>query len=86
MKEIITKDQPKWDTFCDELAKAVNFREDEKGSWSWNCDHDLRMSIKILHDMVLAGDDEIDVAGTLEYFRENGGHCDCEVLFNVEGD
>ena len=25
-----------------------------------------------------------DVDASLEYFREHGGYCDCEVLFNVE--
>lgn len=28
----------------------------------------------------------IDVDATLRYFAENGGHCDCEVLFNVDPD
>jgi hypothetical protein len=26
----------------------------------------------------------IDINGTLEFFREYGGYCDCEILFNVD--
>ena len=26
----------------------------------------------------------IDIDGTLAFFREHGGYCDCEILFNVD--
>jgi hypothetical protein len=29
---------------------------------------------------------ECDITASLEFFREHGGHCDCEVLFNVAQD
>jgi hypothetical protein len=25
-----------------------------------------------------------DVVASLDYFNEHGGHCDCEILFNVD--
>jgi Protein of unknown function (DUF2695) len=26
----------------------------------------------------------IDIAASLEFFMANGGHCDCEILLNVD--
>jgi hypothetical protein len=28
--------------------------------------------------------DSIDVEKTIEFFHEHGGHCDCEILLNVD--
>jgi hypothetical protein len=32
------------------------------------------------------GLNEEDVQGSLRYFEEYGGHCDCEILLNVDTD
>jgi hypothetical protein len=42
------------------------------------CDGTLTASRSILKSM------EMDVENTLEYFKENGGFCDCEVILNLE--
>ena len=30
------------------------------------------------------GGDAIDVPGSLNHFHDSGGHCDCEILFNMD--
>ncbi len=44
----------------------------------WRCDHTHKHATRILRAM------GCDVPTSLSFFRENGGYCDCEVLFNVE--
>ena len=44
-----------------------------------DCDHSLKLSIKFLQSLNL---DNMEVI--VEWLNENGGHCDCEVLSNVE--
>lgn len=44
----------------------------------WDCDHSLKMSIHFLQSRQLG-----NVEVIAEWLRENGGHCDCEVLDNV---
>ncbi len=56
------------------------YRLNEKLS-GLTCDHTLRLSNQILTQMKL-GRGKINEV--LEVFKKNGGHCDCEVLFNVE--
>ena len=47
----------------------------------YGCDHSLDKTEQIL--LSLPG---VDVGGTLDYFLEMGGYCDCEVYFNVFSD
>jgi len=42
------------------------------------CNHDLRLTEKYLNS------NNLPINKTLDWLRENGGYCDCEVLFNVE--
>ena len=80
---------PRWREFCDRLEgpEGCNFREREDGEIVWNCaSHEtvepaFSKSEKILAEMGLSPD-EINLS--LNYFREHGGHCDCEVLFNCD--
>jgi len=62
-----------WDSFCKKLGKAIN---DSKTG----CDaRTTRFAKAILKKMP-----GIDVAGSIAYFEENGGYCDCEILMNVD--
>lgn len=71
--EILTPDHPKWETFAEALAKAL----DEHG-----CDgQSLRLAVPIMSKM-----DNIDVPATVEYFENHGGYCDCEIFLNVGPD
>jgi hypothetical protein len=42
------------------------------------CDHSLDLVTAILVSLP-----NVDVEGTLDFYRENGGNCDCEVIYNV---
>jgi|SRR5690606_10282589 len=44
-----------------------------------NCDHNLKYSIEFLQSQSIDNIEEVT-----EWFKENGGYCDCEVLANVE--
>jgi len=76
---------PLWDEFCRRLEgpEGCDFREGENGEivW-WTCKggRDQSLATAILKSMP-----DVDWQKSLEYFTEHGGHCDCEILFNVRG-
>ena len=45
------------------------------------CDHTLRLSQQILTQMQFSRGKINEI---LEVFKKNGGHCDCEIIYNVE--
>jgi hypothetical protein len=75
---------PEWAAFCTALAGEgyCDFTEDEEGKPSWHCQHDHRHTRSLLANKWPM----IDVEATLKLFRDHGGYCDCEVLFNVGSD
>ena len=56
------------------------YRLNEKLS-GLTCDHTLRLSDQILTQMQFSRGKINEI---LEVFKKNGGHCDCEVIYNVE--
>jgi hypothetical protein len=63
--------------------EGCDFKKDEKGETTWRCNsggavmpHEY--SIKLLQRFGAR------VTKSLLYFEAHGGHCDCEVVFNVE--
>lgn len=83
---ILTPEHPLWPDFCNRLAgpEACNF-QGEVPNTTWTCKGGRNQDFSRAILQTMPG---VDVDGTLEYFSQNGGHCDCEVLFNVdkEGD
>ena len=43
------------------------------------CNHDFSLTEQFLRDKQVNNVEEV-----LEFLRENGGYCDCEIIFNVE--
>ncbi len=77
----MTKDHPRWEEFLDRLVgpEGCNFREDADGKVVQDCCGVYQpLAIRILKKM-----GGIDIPASIEYFEENGGFCDCEILFNV---
>jgi len=75
---------PRWREFIDRLAgpEGCDFREKEGGGdYTWKCYNGHELAREILEKM-----GGIDVEATLGYCREHGGHCDCEIVFNVDGE
>jgi len=73
---------PRWEEFLERLEgpEGCHFRKNESGEATWKCDRSREKPLarKILEDM-----GEIDIASSMKYFEDNGGHCDCEIIFNV---
>ena len=74
---------PQWETFCDRLSgsEGCDFQEDKDRGFTWCCGggNDQSKSRAILETM-----DGLNIDLSLRVFTACGGHCDCEVLFNVE--
>ena len=69
-KEIMTPENARWRKFTHLLADKLKTN---------GCTNDVELAPKILEEM---GD--IDIEKTLEYFQNEGGWCDCEILMNVD--
>lgn len=83
----MTPAHPRWREFCDYLGGpdfcAFRLRDpNDPLSWTWNCDS--RDKAKPFCRTILKAMGGFDIAATLAYFDRHGGHCDCEVLFNVD--
>ncbi len=74
----MTPNHPEWEEFMDRLSgeEGCNFTEE-----GWTCygGHDKRFATAILQSM-----QGVDVEASLLYFEDHGGHCDCEIVFNVD--
>jgi hypothetical protein len=84
--EIMSPKNKKWNQFCKRLdgKEGCNFRSTtgDVSGVVWNCKggEDKTFAKKILKKYY----PEIDIKETFKYFDEHGGHCDCEILFNVD--
>lgn len=87
--EVVRDGHPRWHEFLDKLAgpEGCNFHEEDDGKIYWDCDGDRFpetthcRSKRILAAM---GFGDAAIEKSLAYFRANGGHCDCEVVFNLD--
>ena len=70
--QIVNYNHPYWNAVYARLVPAYN----EKG-----CSHKFDLVRGILVSLP-----NIDIDETLDFYRENGGYCDCEVLHNVYRD
>jgi hypothetical protein len=82
-KPIMTPDHPGWASFCDKLSTHCTVEERRVngvtvGVSSVGCQGDHRFARAILPEF------NVDVEGSITFFKEHGGYCDCEILFNVE--
>ena len=80
--EILTPQSERWEEFVKRLQgpEGCDFVQEKDGP-TWLCEggDDKTFATKILRSM-----GGIDVQATLKRCHEYGGHCDCEILFNVE--
>ena len=74
MKEVLTPESPHWNTFAGNLEAIIEM---------YGCDGDrAHRHARFIMAKMTCG--EIDVEASIAVFEENGGYCDCEILFNVE--
>lgn len=73
---------PRWDDFMNRLTDGCDFRE-EDGTTRWTCKGgtDKTIATRILREMELT---DKQTQATLAFCDANGGHCDCEIVFNVD--
>jgi len=82
---ILTLQCRRWDEFARQLVEAI-YINDRYGfdEGQWLCDGPgpwaFRHAKRILHRM-----GRIDVSRTIQYFRDEGTTCDCEILFYIDG-
>lgn len=77
-KSILTPEHKSWWAFSDKLHSALDPFDDSLNLSKHLCQNDLQFCTDTLENL---GD--IDVEGTLEHFKNMGGHCDCKVYLNV---
>jgi hypothetical protein len=72
---IMSPNHPDWGVFCDMLFDSLG--HDLPGY----CGHNHENARAILKRFP-----GVDIKGSLDHFRDHGGFCDCEILFNVDPD
>jgi len=80
MKDVMTPEHPQWDEFTEALGKAL-------GGLPGRCDGDRGEAGPNAHrhaKQILTKMRCIDIEQSLDFFEDNGGYCDCEILFNVD--
>lgn len=79
----MTPRHPRWPEFYAKLEgpDGCNFKDDPVSGITWECESDLTTAEHVLKLMDF---DDTFIERSLEFFRAHGGHCSCEVLFNVE--
>jgi hypothetical protein len=88
--EALTTDSLRWVEFVSRLGgpEGCNFKQLDpndplKVSWTCKGGTDQSLARQILTKMGLS---KANIAETLRYCSETGGHCDCEILFNTDRD
>ena len=83
--EIMNKDHELWNEFIKRLEgpEGCNFRRtdpDDPKTTRWRCGggDNKDFAVAILKTMP-----DINIKKSLKFFEDNGGFCDCEILFNV---
>lgn len=81
---IMSPEHPEWKKFVELLQgeEGCNFREDKERGVVWRCGGGY--SKVYATDILTRYFPDIDMDETLAYFEAHGGHCDCEILFNVD--
>lgn len=81
-QEVLTPKSKRWNTFVTKLEgkEGCNFTGKGKNI-KWTCDATKK---RPLARKILSKIRGVNIPATLRYFTLHGGHCDCEILFNVD--
>ena len=79
--EILTPESPRWNEFCNALDVMMTAGLPEG---QWRCTGDRGERVHHQAKQVMQKMRNVDIDGSLAFFKRNGGHCDCEILFNVD--
>lgn len=79
----MTPEHPQWLEFVERLEgpEGCDFQEHPEKGFTWKCKggYDKSFARAILETIP-----DIDIEASMEHYNKNGGHCDCEILFNVD--
>ncbi len=83
--DIMNHEHKLWDEFLERLEgpEGCNFQQkdpDDATTTTWQC---AGGTSKEYATAILKTIPDIDIDTSLAFFEDNGGHCDCEILFNV---
>jgi hypothetical protein len=53
----------------------------ENSELVWSCNGDRTSAARVLADLGFSAD---EVEASMAHFQKAGGHCDCEILFNLD--
>jgi hypothetical protein len=76
--EILTTSSRRWREFTDALFAKLS------GSVPGRCLGDEQPTRHCYALEVMGGIGSIDIEGSLVFFEEHGGFCDCEILINID--
>jgi hypothetical protein len=76
--DVMTTEHPRWDELIGRLEALLLEGVEHDAEKLGNCDGTLSKAKTILKPM-----GGIDVDASLEYLRSKGGHCDCEIIYNI---
>lgn len=84
---ILTPTHPRWREFADTLGGPgycdFQMPDEDASKATWDCTgHEDRPHARRL--MATMGFSSVEIEAALGYFDRYGGHCDCEILFNVD--
>ena len=77
LSDLILPQHPRWKEFVERLAGAEGC---DFGGHGWMCFGDLRFTRQILKQMRMR---PAPIEVCVAYFKDHGGDCDCEVIFNI---
>jgi hypothetical protein len=80
MTIVLTPESPEWEEFASALDASL-------GRWGCDGDGTGEFDPGCVHrraKAVMTAMGGIDIEETLEYFKDHGGYCDCEILLNVD--
>ena len=81
MAEVLTPDSDRWDAFANTLYLALYPDGGDKRSV---CLGDSGPGVHRYAKEVMRDMGGIDIAASLEFSMAHSGHCDCEILYNVD--
>jgi hypothetical protein len=85
MLEILTPQSLRWNEFADALNEALTEGLDE--GLPGRCEGDHGQAGDRAHGCakhVMRRMQDVDIEGSLAFFQQHGGYCDCEILLNVD--
>ena len=84
--ELMSPDNPRWEEFMERLIgpEGCDFKQKEPNNpktATWLCDGGINRPFA---KAILEKMGNIDIEASFKYFEDNGGYCDCEIVFNVD--